>query len=100
MDQRKKKIPCCCLHSRDLSIACPVSIWFATQKNGDDKIKNIKYVKKNCDSNFRQSHIPGSKRKRVFHALNAFKEHLAYFFKCNFAIYHKKTICGRTRIWN
>jgi len=78
------------LHRLDLSIACPVSICFATRKNGDDKIKNIKYVEKKTDSNFRQSHIPGSKRKRVFHAVNAFKEYLTYFFKCNFAIYHKK----------
>ena len=38
------------LHRLDLSIACPVSIWFATRKNGDDKTKNIKYVKKTVTS--------------------------------------------------
>ena len=48
------------------------SICFATWNQGNDKITNIRYGKKICPSNFRQFHIPGSKRKRVFHALVAF----------------------------
>jgi len=48
------------------------SICFATWNQGNDNITNIRYGKKICPSNFRQSHIPGSKRKRVFHALVAF----------------------------
>ena len=75
------------LHRLDLSIACPVSICFATRKNGDDKIKNIKYVKK-IVTPISDNLIYQAAKEQEYSM--RFKEHLAYFFKCNFAIYHKK----------